>query len=79
MEPGNFVITDEDDDFSLMMDKDDLLGSLLLPEFLRFVLNGETPARLGGVLAGVLGTKIIFCIYDDGEIYGQAEFCIIIL
>ena len=42
------------------MDKDDLLGSLL-PEFLRFVLNGETPARLGGVLAGVLGTKIICC------------------
>ena len=53
------MITDEDDDFSLMMDKEDLLESLL-PEFLRFVLNGETPARLGGVLAGVLGTKIIF-------------------
>ena len=59
VEPGIFVITDEDDDFSLMMDKEDLLESLL-PEFLRFVLNGETPARLGGVLAGVLGTKIIF-------------------
>ena len=59
VEPGIFVITDEDD-FSLMMDKDDLLGSLL-PEFLRFVLNGETPARLAGVLAGVLGTKIICC------------------
>ena len=55
-EPGIFVITDEADDFSLMMDKEDLLESLL-PEFLRFVLNGETPARLGGVLAGVLGTK----------------------
>ena len=60
VEPGIFVITDEDDDFSLMMDKEDLLESLL-PEFLRFVLSGETPARLGGVLAGVLGTKIIFC------------------
>ena len=60
VEPGGiFVITDEAD-FSLMMDKDDLLGSLL-PEFLRFVLNGETPARLAGVLAAVLGTKIICC------------------
>ena len=54
------MITDEDDDFSLMMDKDDLLESLL-PEFLRFDLNGETPVRLVGVLAEALGTKIISC------------------
>ena len=61
VEPGTFVITDEDDDFSLMMDKEDLLESLP-PEFLRFVLNGETPARFDGVLAGVLGTKrVISC------------------
>ena len=60
VEPGIFVITDEDDDFSLMMDKDDLLESLL-PEFLRFDLNGDTPVRLVGVLAEALGTKIISC------------------
>ena len=33
-----------------MMDRDDLLESL---EFLRFILSGEIPPRLGGVL----GTK----------------------
>ena len=45
--------TADEDDFSLMMDRDDLLESLL-PEFLRFILSGEIPPRLGGVL----GTKI---------------------